>query len=337
MRGATMRKLTAGALPRVVAVAAALSLAVSLAACGGGGGSLPGHAGAQPAPRPVGAQDPAAVPSAGAADTSCDARASFRPSGALPQPGSMPSGSTMARIAARGRLIAGVDQNSYRFGFRDPATGELTGFDVDVAREVARAIFGDPNKIQFRATNSAARIPSLQNGTVDIVVQTMTINCARWKQVSFSTEYFTAGQRILVNKASGIKGIEDLGGKKVCAAAGSTSIANLAASAAKPSPVSVPDWTDCLVMLQQNQVSAVSTDDSILAGLAAQDPNTAVVGRRFSDEPYGIGVKQSSTDLVRFINGVLERMRADGTWNKLYAKWLTALGPASPPPAKYRD
>ncbi|WP_213454294.1 glutamate ABC transporter substrate-binding protein [Rhizomonospora bruguierae] len=322
---------------RMLAAAGALAAALAMAACGGGPAALPGAADVQAAPMPVGAKDPADVPTADAADTGCDARASLRPSGELPKPGSMPAGSTMATIAARGRLIAGVDQNSYRFGFRDPASGELTGFDVDVAREVARAIFGDPNKIQFRATNSAARIPSLQDGTVDIVVQTMTVNCARWKQVAFSTEYFTAGQRILVNKASGITDIDGLRGRKVCAAAGSTSIVNLAASPAKPSLVSVPDWTDCLVMLQQNQVAAVSTDDSILAGLAAQDPNTAVVGKRFSDEPYGIGVKLTSTDLVRFINGVLERMRADGTWNRLYDKWLTALGPASPPPAKYRD
>jgi polar amino acid transport system substrate-binding protein len=328
---------TGGRVRKVVAGTLALAIAGALAACGSGGGGLPGPAAAQPDPRPVGAQDPAEVPTGGAADTSCDARSSLRPAAALPAPGRMPTGSTMARIAARGRLIAGVDQNSYRFGFRDPATGELTGFDVDVAQEVAGAIFGDRNKIQFRAMNSAARIPSLQNDSVDIVVRTMTINCARWKQVAFSTEYFTAGQRILVNKASGIHGIEQLGGRKVCAAAGSTSLANLAASAAKPSLVSVPDWTDCLVMLQQNQVAAVSTDNSILAGLAAQDPNTEVRGKPFSDEPYGIGVKLGSTDLVRFVNGVLERMRADGTWTRLYNKWLSALGPASPPPARYRD
>jgi polar amino acid transport system substrate-binding protein len=322
---------------RLVATALALVSVVGVTACGSGGGSLPGARQAGAPPRPLDAQDPATAPTGGTASDSCNARASLRPSGSLPPAGQMPAGSTMAKIAARGRLIAGVDQNSYRFGFRDPGTGELTGFDVDVAREVARAIFGDPNKVQFRATNSASRIPSLQSNAVDIVVQTMTINCTRLTQVAFSTEYFTAGQRILVTRGSGLNSIADLRGKKVCSAAGSTSIANLAANPAKPKLVSVPDWTDCLVMLQQNQVSAVSTDDSILAGLAAQDPNTAVVGARFSQEPYGIGINRSATDLVRFVNGVLERMRADGTWTRLYGKWLTALGPASPPVAQYRD
>ena len=323
---------------RVRGAALALVLTAGLAGCGGGD-PLPVRATDFPAVRPVGAQDPAQVPDAGnSGPPSCDPRASLRPAGALPPPGQFPAGSTMAQIARRGRLIVGVDQNSYRFGFRDPLTGELTGFDVDVAREVARAIFGDATKVQFKATNSAARIPYLQDRTVDIVVQTMTMNCERLQQVNFSTEYFTAGQRILVPRGSTVRQIADLGGKKVCAANGSTSIRNVAAAPSKPLPVGVPDWTDCLVMLQQDQVAAVSTDDSILAGLAAQDPNTAVVGPRFSDEPYGIGINRDATDLVRFVNAVLARMRADGSWTRLYNRWLTALGPAPQPPvARYRD
>ncbi|MFE9694733.1 glutamate ABC transporter substrate-binding protein [Micromonospora sp. NPDC005806] len=326
---------------RLMSAAVALTVTLGLTGCGGGGGGgiLPAGASAVTPVRPVGLQDPADIPDgANAGSASCDPRASLRPAATQPRPGQMPAGSTMARILQRGRLIVGVDQNSYRFGFRDPLTGELTGFDVDVAREVARAIFGDPSKIQFRATNSASRIPSLQDGTVDIVVQTMTMNCERWQKVNFSTEYFTAGQRILVRRGSPVRSIADLGGQKVCSAIGSTSIRNVAAAPAKPVPVGVPDWTDCLVMLQQNQVAAVSTDDSILAGLAAQDPNTVVVGPRFSDEPYGIGINRDATDLVRFVNGVLAQLRADGNWTRLYTRWLTALGPAPlPPTARYRD
>jgi len=168
------------------------------------------------------------------------------------------------------------------------------------------------------------------------VVRTMTMNCERWREVSFSTEYFTAGQRILVTRGSGIESIAQLRGKKVCAADGSTSIRNIAAAGTVP--VSVVNWTDCLVLLQQNQVVAVSTDDSILAGLAAQDPNTQVVGPRFSDEPYGIAISKASPELVRFVNAVLEKIRADGTWTRIYNRWLRSLGPApAPPKAQYRD
>ncbi|GAB3806845.1 glutamate ABC transporter substrate-binding protein [Micromonospora zhanjiangensis] len=264
---------------RMLGAALALTTVAGLVGCADGGDRLPTRRVDLPAVRPVGAQDPAAVSGpGGTGPASCDPRASFRPPGTLPGSGAFPAGSTMAQIHRRGRLVVGVDQNSYRFGFRDPATGELTGFDVDIAREVARAIFGDPTKIQFKATNSASRIPYLRDRTVDIVVQTMTMNCERWQQVAFSTEYFTAGQRILVPRNAKLRGIADLGGKKVCSTNGSTSIRNVAAAPSKPVPVGVRDWTDCLVMLQQHQVAAVSTDDSILAGLAAQDPNTAVVG-----------------------------------------------------------
>ncbi|MBF9134197.1 glutamate ABC transporter substrate-binding protein [Plantactinospora sp. S1510] len=322
---------------RLLAGTIATMLALGLAGCGTGEPSLPDNAAQADPPRPVGMQDPAVIPTGpAAASGSCNPRASLRPSGALPPPGQMPSGTAMARIAQRGRLVVGVDQNSYNFGFRDPLTGQLTGFDIDIARQVARGIFGDPGRIQFRAISSADRIKVVQDGTVDMVVRTMTMNCERWEQVSFSTEYFTAGQRILVTRGSAAKTIQDLHGKKVCAAAGSTSIRKIAEEGTVP--VSVVNWTDCLVLLQQNQVVAVSTDDSILAGLAAQDPNTVVVGPRFSDEPYGVAISKESPELVRFVNGVLAKIRSDGTWGRLYGRWLTSLGPApSPPVARYRD
>jgi len=291
------------------------------------------------APHPVGVQDPAVVPGASAAaPASCDPRASLRPSGALPPPGQMPAGSSMARIVQRGRLIVGVDQNTYLFGYRDPATGELSGFDIDIAHQIARALFGDPDRIQFRTISSADRIPVVRSGEVDLVVRTMTMTCERAEQVAFSTEYFTAGQRVLVSRDSTARGLSDLGGKKVCAAAGSTSIRTIATAASKPVPVSVVDWTDCLVLLQQGEVAAISTDDAILAGLAAQDPNTRVVGPRITEEPYGVAISRDAPDLVQFVNGVLQTLREDGTWSQLYGKWLQELGAApAPPTARYRN
>ena len=283
-------------------------------------------------PRPAGVQDPAVLPSASAAPVKCDPLASLRP-GTLPAPGQPPAGSTMAAIAQRGRLIVGVSQNTYLFGHRDSRTGELVGFEVDLAREIARALFGDPSKIQFRAMSAAERIPALKNGEVDLVVRAMTMTCERWQEISFSTEYFTGGQRLLVPVDSPVKSIDDLGGKKVCAAAGSTNITAIAAAKSKPVPVAATDALDCMVLLQQGQIDAVSTDDAILAGFAAQDPSTKVVGPAFAAAPYGIGVKKENSDLVRFVNGVLEKVRADGTWTAIYQRWLSTLGPAPAPPA----
>jgi polar amino acid transport system substrate-binding protein len=105
-------------------------------------------------------------------------------------------------------------------------------------------------------------------------------------------------------------------------------------------PIQVPEWTDCLVMLQQNQVEAVSTDDTILAGMSAQDPFTTIVGESLGAEPYGIGVNKEQTDLVRFVNAVLEQMRTDGSWATLYDRWVAQLlnrAVPAPPVARYRD
>lgn len=288
-------------------------------------------------PTPPEASDVSVPPTTSASNPpSCDATASLRPAPAQPKAGQMPDGSTMAKIAARGRLIAGVDQNTYLMGFRNSFTGEIEGFDVDLARRLAQAIFGDPAKVQFKIVTSAGRIPALKNGDVDVVVRTMTITCSRLTDVDFSAVYYQAGQRVLVRRNSGLTGVESLRGKKVCATSGSTSLANVTARGANA--VSVPNWTDCLVMLQQAQVDAISTDDTILAGLAAQDPYTEVVGDRFTEEPYGIGVPKGQEDFVRFANSVLEEMRRDGSWVALYQRWLGPLGPApTPPVARYRD
>jgi len=289
-----------------------------------------------PVPQPAGARTVTDDPSSTAGPSpSCEATASLRPV-ALPAAGQMPPGSTMERILQRGRLIAGVDQNSYLMGFRNSFTGELEGFDVDVARQIAKAIFGDEKKIQFKVVTSAERIGVLKSGDVDVVVRTMTVTCDRLKDVDFSQVYYQAGQRVLTRRNSGITGVESLADKRVCVASGSTSLGNVVNRA--KTTVSVPNWTDCLVMLQQGQTDAISTDDTILAGLAAQDPYTEVVGPRFTEEPYGVGVPKGQDDLVRFVNGVLERMRNDGTWSGMYWRWLSTLGPApAPPVARYRD
>jgi polar amino acid transport system substrate-binding protein len=99
-----------------------------------------------------------------------------------------------------------------------------------------------------------------------------------------------------------------------------------------PAIVTVVTWADCLVALQQHEVDAVSTDDAILAGLVTQDPYLHIVGPNMAEEPYGIGINLTNTALVRFVNGTLQRIRNDGTWDNLYRRWLSVLGPAPAPP-----
>ena len=275
------------------------------------------------------AQHPARSAAAAAA-TSCDPTASLRPTG----PPQVAPGSFMAKIRARGYLIAGVDQNTYHFGYLNPLDGKIEGFDIDMVRAVAKAIFGNPNKVVFKAISDDQRIPDVRSGAVDIVAHTMTINCERLKEVDFSTVYFDAGQRVLVEANSPAKSLADLGGKRVCATAGSTSIDNIK-HLSHAIPVPVTYWTDCLVLLQQGDVAAISTDDTILDGLAAQDPWTKIVGPRFTSEPYGLAISQQHPDFVRFVNAVLQQLRTDGQWAASYAHWVGTPVPA-PPPAHYK-
>lgn len=261
-----------------------------------------------------------------------DPTASLRPAG----PGA--SGPVLDRIRARGRLVVGLDTGSNLFSFRDPNSGVIVGFDADIAREVARDLFGDPDRIEYRSLGSEEREAALVDRRVDMVVKTMTINCARLQRVAFSTTYLQAHQRVLAVRSSGIKSLKDLADKRVCTIRGTTSLEHINRIQPEASVLTVPTWADCLVVLQQRQVDAVSTDDAILAGLAAQDPHTELVGPSISEEPYGIGIPKGDDDLVRFVNGTLDRIRADGTWNRLYNQWLAVLGPSpGPPPAAYRD
>ena len=266
-------------------------------------------------------------------DDDCDRTASLRPFTTQAA-----ADDAVANIRSRGRLIVGLDIGSNLFSFRDPITGEITGFDVDIAGEIARDIFGTPSQVEYRIMSSADRISALQNNQVDVVVKTMTITCERKKQVNFSTVYLNANQRILAARDSTISQPSDLSGRRVCVAKGTTSLQRIQQITPPPIIVGVVTWADCLVALQQRQVDAVSTDDSILAGLVVQDPYLHIVGPSLNEEPYGIGVNLQNTGLVRFVNGTLERVRRDGTWNTLYRKWLTVLGPApAPPVARYID
>ena len=238
----------------------------------------------------------------------------------MPTPGQMPKGSYMAQIQARGYLNVGVDQNTYLWGYRDPTTGQLSGFDIDMLRQVAPAIFGpyDPDDIHYTIVPNADRVQAVQKGLVDIVAETMTINCEREKSVDFSTVYYEAGQQILVPDNSTITGPQDLGGKRVCAARGRPRCRIVRARLPHMQLWGVDNETDCLVMLQQGQVDAISTDDAILIGLAAQDPNVKIVGATFSSEPYGMAISKAHPDFTSFVNGVLAQVQADGTWTQIY-------------------
>jgi polar amino acid transport system substrate-binding protein len=253
------------------------------------------------------------------AASTCDPKASsLRPAG----PPQVTPGSFMAKIRARGYLVAGVDQSTYHFGFLNPLNGQIEGFDIDMIRAVATAIFGDASSahLHLKAISDEQRKPDVMSGTVDIVAHTMTISCDRLKYLDFSSVYFDAHQRVLVLKNSKATSLDDLRGQKVCATTASDSVARIAAAKAIPVPVTY--WTDCLVLLQQGDVAAISTDDAILDGLAAQDPWTKLIGPPIADEPYGLAISKQHPEFVRFVNAVLQQLRTNGQWAASYRHWI---------------
>ncbi|MYR45150.1 glutamate ABC transporter substrate-binding protein [Streptomyces sp. SID5910] len=241
-----------------------------------------------------------------------------------------------AREGAKRKLIVGVDQNSYRWGYRDPNSGgdaQLEGFDIDLVHRIAEDILGDPDAVQFKAIPTDQRVPAIQDGRVDMVVRTMTINCDRLADVAFSAPYFRTGQQLLAPKSSDITGYDGtLAGKKLCTAAGSTALSTLKqdqadgrAAAGADLGTTVPNQLDCLVRLQLGEVDAVVTDGALAASQAAQDPTVELKGDPFTTEYYGVAMKKDADDLVRRVNQILVEWRADKArgWQHSYGTWLS--------------
>ncbi|MQY15084.1 Membrane-bound lytic murein transglycosylase F [Streptomyces sp. RB5] len=257
---------------------------------------------------------------------------SWRPSGA--------SGPAVQRILDNEQLVVGIDQNSYQWGYRDPESGELRGFDIDLAKAIAADLGLDESDLVFRAIPTSQRVPALQDRKVDMVVRTMTINCDRLKDVEFSTAYFEAGQQVLAPKHSDIKGFDDsLNGKRVCAAEGSTAEDFIKEKLTDATVVPVANQLDCLVRVQLGQADAVITDNALAAGQAAQDPSMELKGVPLTEEYYGVAMNKNDRDLVARVNKVLADYDKSGKWDRAYEDWLKDVMPGitGPPRPEYLD
>jgi ABC-type amino acid transport substrate-binding protein len=251
-----------------------------------------------------------------ASSPSVAAPASEAPSAAA----SFAADSTMGTIQANGKLACGTKFDVIAFGFKNPTTNEVEGFDADLCREIATALGVEP---EFVEAISANRLPFLKEDKVDIIISTMTRNEERLAEIDFSKIYYVAGQKILVKSDSTYQSIDDLAAAnvKVCSGEGSTSEKNVqTAGVTQANVVLFKTYTEAAQALVDGRCEAVSTDDSILFGLAAQNDGLEVRGEAFTEEPLGIGIKKGKDDLVQFINGVLDAMAADGRWKALYDK-----------------
>ncbi|MEY2533842.1 MAG: aspartate/glutamate/glutamine transport system substrate-binding protein [bacterium] len=230
-----------------------------------------------------------------------------------------PASTTMGRIQKKGEIVLGVKYDVPPFGFRNPQTGNVEGFDVDFGKAVAQALGVKTRLVEAVSDN---RIPFIKDGTVDLVLSTMTINAERAQEIGFTDPYFIARGRVLVPKDSDVRGVQDLAGKKVCTALGSTYEDTLKERAPRADLRLVDAYSECLELLQNGAVDAISTDDVILTGMIIQDDSLKLVGGNLTTEPYGGGFKRGDTAFAGFLDGVLADYKSDGRWQKAYDRWL---------------
>jgi glutamate transport system substrate-binding protein len=244
------------------------------------------------------------------------------------------SGTTMAKLADKGSITIGTKFDQPLFGLRGPS-GEPEGFDVEIGKIIAAKLGIEPDKIKWTETVSANREPFIQDGKVDIVVATYTINDERKQVVDFAGPYFIAGQTILVKKDNNeITGPDDLAGKKVCSVEGSTPAANIEENYPDAQLELTDAYSNCLEPLRNDQVDAITTDNVILAGFVDQNPDEfKLVGEPFTEEPYGIGLKKGDDKFRAFINDVLEESYDDGSWEKAWEATAGEVLETPEPPA----
>jgi len=247
-----------------------------------------------------------------------------------------PAGSTMAEIVESGTLRVGTKIDQPGFGLANTA-GDPEGFDVEMAKLVAAKLGLSEDQIAFTETVSANREPFLQNGTVDMVAATYTINDKRKEVIDFAGPYYVAGQDIMVaaGNPEGIEGPEDLAGKTVCSVEGSTPAETIRSEYPEAELVLYDVYSKCADDLRNGNVMAVTTDNVILTSFVAGDPESfELVGAPFTEEPYGIGVPKGEDDFRDFINDVLQESFDDGSWAQAWDATAGAITdtPAPTPP-----
>ena len=226
---------------------------------------------------------------------------------------------SLGKIQEKGEITIGVKYDVPPFGFENPESNEVEGFDVDLGKAVAEKLGVEPKFVEAISDN---RIPFLQDGTTDLILSTMTINAERVQEIDFSDPYYVASGRILTKTDSPIKGLEDLAGKRVCTALGSTYEETIREQAPKADLKLVDSYSECLELIQNGAVDAISTDDVILTGMIIQDDTLHLVGDELTVEPYGAGIKKGDKEMVDFVNGVFDEYKSDGRWQETYEKWV---------------
>lgn len=233
---------------------------------------------------------------------------------------------TFDAMTERGSVKIGVKEDQPGLGYLDAATGERTGFDIEIAKWIAASLGFAEDKIEFVAIPSANREAAIVNGDIDYYVGTYSITDKRKEQIDFAGPYFVTGQGILVAADNeDIKSEDDLAGTTVCSATGSTPIQNIKDNFPDTKTEEFDTYSQCVEALNDGSVDAVTTDAAILIGYAAQDPdNLKVVGEPFTEERYGVGLPKGDDALRAFINDMFTE--GGDVWQGIYDSTLGESG-----------
>ncbi|MGH3368117.1 MAG: glutamate ABC transporter substrate-binding protein [Nocardioidaceae bacterium] len=287
-------------LKRTKALVGAVAMGLALAACGGGGGS-----------------------SAGEMDVEVVEDPNF------------PAGSQMAKFAKSGKITIGTKYDQPGTGFLEPGADTPSGFDVEMGNYIAGQMGIAPENITWKETVSDNREPFLQNGTVDLVLATYSIDAERRRLVGQAGPYYITGQQLLVREEdkNKITGPDDLQGVKVCSVTGSTSLETVQAEYGA-NPVPFDTYSACVRQLQAGTLDAVTTDGAILLGYEAANPEELqVVGPEFSTERYGVGYfPGEDTEMCEFLNDTITQSYKDGYWKEAFEATLGESGVETPKP-----
>lgn len=221
----------------------------------------------------------------------------------------------------------GIKNDTRLFGYYNIAKQEVEGFDIDIAKALTKEIAGPQAQADFVEVTSKTRIPLLKNGNIDAIIATMTISEERKKQVDFTDVYFAAGQSLLGPEDSPLQPVQDLGPQNtVLAVKGSSSAESIRQFAPQAKVLELENYAEAFTALQSGQGDVMTTDNAILLGIADQNPGYRLIGEAFTKEPYGIAVDKSQKDFRDEVNRALVKIKADGTYDKIFHKWFPDAG-----------
>jgi glutamate transport system substrate-binding protein len=265
------------------------------------------------------------APAGGDGDTGGDGAAADRPWEVATEV-DLTGSPTYDKMVEQDGVVVGVKNDQPGLGYEDATTGERSGFDVQIARWIAASLGFSEDQITYQTIPSANREQALVNGDIDYYVGTYSITDARKEQISFAGPYLITGQGLLVAADNtDINGPDDLAGKIVCSVTGSTPLQRIRDEYNPGDTVEYDTYSQCVEQLKQGSLDAITTDEAILAGYVAQEPDALkIAGEPFSEERYGVGIPKDDDALKDWINALFNDNPE--IWTALFDENLAPAG-----------